>query len=363
MIPVYRPYLPGKVTRYAHEAISSGWVSSRGPFVERATDLLREVFGYRFVILVNSGTAAGHMVAAALKACRPAIRRIIVPNNVYVAAWNTLLMAGYEQDALEAVDADIATWNYDMTWRLPAAGYEAILAVHNLGNIVPVDKLVERGATVIEDACEGLFGTYAGKSVGSQSFAASLSFFANKTLSSGEGGAFVTSDEAAYEVARSLGDQGAVHGRRYLHDRLAWNYRMTNVQAALLFGQLEHREEIVAMKKRIFDTYREKLPNERVLIQQSDPGTAPANWMMGVRVVGSPGYDTAESFMRRLGVDVRPMFYPISSHEHLRGTRITNVAVATLLHRECFMVPSFPELTKDEQQRVISAVHAFAASF
>jgi len=362
MTPIYRPYLHPEATKYAYDAIASGWVSSRGPYVELATELLKSTFGYKYVVLTCNGTAAGHLVAIALRACRPDVRRIIVPNNVYVAAWNTLLQE-YPPEALHAIDADIRTWTADLSGRSFDVAHEAVLAVHNVSGVFNVAALRKRhpGLEVLEDNCEGLFGRYDGMPTGTMAFASSLSFFANKTITSGEGGAFVTSDERAYEVAKAASDQGSTH-ERYVHDQPGYNYRMTNVQAALLYGQLVRRYDILDKKTSVFAMYQEMLPTDRVLLQASEDGTAPANWMMGVRVVGNSGYAAAESFMKERGVEIRPMFPPITRHAHLRAVRTTGTAVAEILYRECFLIPSYPDLSVAEQMTVVDAVHDYARS-
>jgi len=366
VIPIYKPFLPEEVKVYALDAIKSGWISSRGEYVERTTEALKGIFGYKHVLLTSSGTAAGHLTTIALRRFRPDIGRIVVPNNVYVAAWNTLLQE-YSLDTLWAVDADIDTWcagtkGYQLAiqdpWRVAA------LVVHNLGGVVNVARMMNEcpALSVIEDNCEGIFGAYNGHPTGTLSLASSISFFGNKTLTAGEGGAFVTGDANVYEYIARVGNQGATD-KRYRHDVLGYNYRMTNVQAALLYGQLLHVDEIRARKQFVFESYRAGLPLDRVVLQKSEDGTVAADWMMGVRVVGSRGYEDVERFMAERGVLVRPMFYPVHAHEHLREMTCAGAKIARLLHRECFMIPSYPEMTASEVSQVIAAVHAYARSF
>ncbi|MES2179812.1 MAG: DegT/DnrJ/EryC1/StrS family aminotransferase [Gemmatimonadota bacterium] len=351
------------MTKYAHEAISSGWISSRGPFIEQATEKLKEVFGYKHVLLTSSGTAAGHLVAMSLQHCRSHVQNIFVPNNVYVAAWNTFLQE-YLHRALHPVDADLRTWQtYHSNLQQMHDGGSAILVVHNIGGVVNVPALQSRYPhhVIIEDNCEGLFGTYEDKPTGSAAFASSLSFFANKTITSGEGGAFVTSDDDAFAFAKSTANQGQTD-ERYVHDRMGFNYRMTNVQAALLYGQLVHREQILTLKDDVFAIYRSELPTAKVMVQETESGTVSSNWMMGVRVKGSPSFYAAESFMSMCGIEIRPMFHPITKHKHLRDVQCGSTKVADLLHREAFLLPSYPELTESDQSKIIEAVHDYARS-
>jgi perosamine synthetase len=360
MISIYRPFLNEETARYAYDAISSGWVSSKGEYVERATEELKKAYGFKYVLLTNSGTSAGHLVARALKRACSTIRFIVAPNNAYVASYNTVDQE-CENEELVCVDADVSTWlaQYGVSY----GEHDAILVVHSVSGVINVPVLKRRcpRIPIIEDACEGFSGTYDGKPVGTESLAASISFYANKTLTSGEGGAFVTSDPDLYADAWCTANQG-VTGEFYIHDRPGWNYRITNVQAALLYGQLLHREEIVARKKCVFDLYRQMLPTERVLLQETEEGTTSSNWMMACRIVGSPSWKQAASFLARYEIESRPMFPPITAHAHLKHVPCASTKVADLLHRECVMLPSYPEMTEGEVMQVVEAVHAYARS-
>lgn len=341
--------------RYAHAALGSGWISGRGEYLERTTERLKLVLGHSEVVLTSSGTAAGHLVAITLKTAEHP--PIVVPNNVYVAAWNTLLQEFYAGQ-LVACDADEATWNM----REPGETTGPLLVVHNLGNIVNVPKLLraQPWRTVVEDCCEAMFGSYENRPVGSAALCASLSFYANKTITSGEGGAFVTQSAHCADIARSAANQGATE-KRYVYDRPGYNYRMTNVQAAILLGQLSHHQEILIKKKHVFDIYRAELPSDRVVLQKHEEGTAPGNWILGVRVLGGE-YAGAERHFGEAGIEIRPMFPPIGRHDHLRQVRCDSETVAALLSKECFMVPSYPELTDGEVARVIETVRGYARS-
>jgi perosamine synthetase len=367
VIPVYKPYLTPDILIYARQALASGWIA-RGEYLDKVTDLLREIFGFKHVLLTNSGTSAGHLVAIALKHADPGLQYIYVPNNVYVAAWNTLLQE-FPANKIVAVDACLDTWNAQAeTWTYPLdESRVAILAVHNLGNVVNVPALQLKfpRALIVEDACEGLFGTYDGRSVGSASIASAFSFHANKTLTSGEGGAFVTADRDLFDLAHRVSNQGATC-EKYVHDIHGYNYRMTNVQAALLYGQLLYREEILSRKKIIFAAYAGGLSGVKgVHLQQTESGTTSANWMLGVRVEEGT-YERAAKHFGDAGIEIRPMFPPIVRHAHLRDVQIaygpgeSPCQNAILLAQECFMVPSYPGLLDDEVVRVIKAVRSYA---
>ncbi len=280
MIPIYQPYFNEKNLEYAHKAIDSGWISSQGEYLDLAKNKLKELLGCKRLILTNNGTTATHLLALALKYKHPHINKIIVPNNVYVAAWNSFLFdKNYE---LIPIDSDLHTWNFDISKIKPLIDENtAILVVHNIGNIVNVPKLkLEFPNTVIlEDNCEGFLGKYDNKYTGTESFASSISFFGNKTITSGEGGAFITNDDDVFEYINKIKSQGQSN-EKFIHDVLGYNYRMTNIQAAILYGQLDSLSEIKEKKHRIFNRYKLIFNNiDGISFQQIDPDTEHAHFV------------------------------------------------------------------------------------
>lgn len=361
VIPTYKPFLPPQALEHARKAIESGWISSQGRYVEEAAEALERRFGYPHVLLTSNGTTAMQLVALAAKALWPGQGRIIVPSNTYVAAWNPLVDT-FGPDKLVAVDADLDTWNQRAT---ECRDGDLLLAVHNVGNVVNVPKIRRDNPSllIVEDNCEGLFGLHEGTPTGTASMCSAISFFANKTITSGEGGAFVTSSREVYDFAKQTANQGANPAQRYLHDRLGFNYRMTNIQAALLLGQLQIEADLRAKKKHVFDFYRLALPSERVKLQTAEQGTVPADWICGIRIVGSKGFDQASAFFAERGVDTRPMFYPISAHAHLKHVAYAEpLTNAETLHREGLMLPSYPDLTDDELEHVAKTVKSYSES-
>lgn len=368
MIPVYKPYLPPSSLQYAHEALDSTWISSQGKYLPMVTEKLQNILHTPYVIPLNNGTSACHLVAKALyKKCPPSVdkKKIIVPNNVYVAAWNAFLFDKNYQ--LIPVDANLETWNVDLS-KLEEAIVQYpdadVLIVHNIGNVINVPRLQSKfpNTHFVEDNCEGFLGGYGGLVTGQASFAASVSFFGNKNITSGEGGAFVTNFEDTYEYVKCIQGQGQ-SSTRFVHKELGYNYRMTNVQAAILYGQLECLQDILSLKKQIFDTYRLAFQDrDDVRIQINEENTANSNWMFGVRIPGQSSYENAEAYFNAHSIEIRPMFYSIFSHDHLKDNvdvLPTDCMVADLLHQECFILPSYPELTSEEQQYIINTVNEY----
>ena len=360
MIPIYEPYLSKRTKDLANEAINSTWISSTGKFKDLASETLKQILDVRHVLLTSNGTTATHLVAKALKYRHPDITKVIVPNNVYVAAWNSFLFD--KEYEIIPVDADINTWNINLEeLKNKIKTHQekvAVLIVPNLGNIINVPKLKREnpGTVFVEDNCEGLFGKYEKKYAGTSGLASSLSFYGNKTITCGEGGALLTNDDGVYEYLNKVHGQGQKKDQRYVHDVLGYNYRMTNVAASILYGQLLDLPEILEKKNEIFAFYRKELENvDGVHLQEIDDQTTHSNWMMGVRT--NLLFSEAKIYMEENNVETRPMFFPMSSHDHLRNLSIPEEeSVASLLNDKCFMVPSHPGLRHEELKHIVSTI-------
>ena len=347
MINIYEPYLNKDILKYAHDALDSTWISSNGKYLNLVKDMLTEKNGSKYVLLCNNGTTATHMLAIGLKYKYPKIKNLIVPNNVYVAAWNCFLMNPIFN--LIPIDSDIDTWNIDLelldkTIQKYSPEDTAVLIVHNVGNIVNVPKLKDKykDYVFLEDNCEGFLGEYEGYKSGSKSFVSSVSFYGNKTITSGEGGAVFTDDEDLFEFLNSVRTQGST-SKKFIFDKLGYNYRMTNIQAALLYGQMEYIDEILEKKQIIFDRYRSNL-NE-FSFQKIEENTKHSNWMIGINLKKDVK-DLCYSLFQQ-GVETRPMFPPMSKHLHL-NKYVGDEANSKELYNTCIILPSYPTLNKKQ---------------
>jgi perosamine synthetase len=359
MIPIYKTYRPANGYKCTHDAIDSGWFSI-GKYNEEAVYLLQEKFGYKYVLLTSSGTAANHLMVECLKWMFPKHKKVLVPNNTYVAAWNPFLFSRHH--SLYSLDTNLDTWNVDLKDPSLHDEGQIFLAVHNLGN--PIDVSLVRSLyprlLIVEDNCEGLGGVYSqDKYTGTDSVYSTLSFYSNKNIGIGEGGAFITKDKASYQYALMLHGQGQ-SDQKYVHNVLGYNYRMTNIQAALLCDQLQSYEEIMNKKTRVFDFYCNCLYEANMKLQQVSYGCKHSKWMLGVRIIGSSGYHEAEEFFRARGIETRPMFYPINTHHHLRRIAGNGSRNALLLSSEGFMIPSYPDLTDEQLEHIVNTVRAYS---
>lgn len=357
-IPVYTPTLEPYKTSTKH-ALDTGWVSCHGIYKDKATKKLQDYLGVNRVLLTCNGTTATHCLFIALKYRYPNIRKIYVPNHVYVAAIHSALFE-YPLEVLELLEIDQDTWNMrtDEEYLLGLEQDSALMVVHNIGNIVNVPRIkrLRPDLVIVEDNCEGLFGTYEGIYSGCYPgiLCSSISFFANKTITSGEGGAVIVpeDEELADMLSRKI-SQGMT-SEKYLHDMVAYNYRMTNIEAALLYDQLCDIDNIRESKLRVFQTYRKHLldniNNGRVSFQVLSPETTHSTWMVALRVSGNPDYSMVSKFLKERGIDTRPFFYRLNRHKHLRNIPFlcNDNAISQILENEIVILPSYPSLTEED---------------
>jgi perosamine synthetase len=369
IISIYKPNI-SLYSSSSIEAINSEWISNHGIFVEKATQKLSHYLTCKYVILMSNGTCATHCLFLAIKYKYPEIKKIYVPNNAYVAAWNSALMV-YNAQELEVMKMNLDTWNIetDENYIQTLDKNSAVLIVHNLGNIIDVPRLkkIRPDLIFVEDNCEGLFGKYNGIYSGTSDdiLCASISFYGNKIITTGEGGAFLTNHQDIYEHIKKVYSQG-MSSVRYLHDVHAYNYRMTNIQAAFLYEQLNDIENILSNKKQIFKNYEtlfEPLISAgKIALFKKEDNTENAHWIFAIRIIGNnKSIEETTEFFKIHNVDIRPFFYPINKHGHLTNIE-NNDEITVLLNKEIIMIPSSPTITMDEQKQVVDVVKMFLHS-
>jgi perosamine synthetase len=366
MITIYKPDIY-KYTSSAIKAINSGWISNHGEYIKKSNKKLREILKCKYTILMSNGTCSTHCLFLSLKFKYPNIKKIYIPNNCYVAAWNTLFYE-YSKENIIVMKMDLETWNIntDENYIMSLDKNSAVLIVHNLGNIVNVIRLknLRPDLIFVEDNCEGIFGQYEGIYSGTsdKTLCSSVSFYGNKIITTGEGGAFFTNDEEIYNYISKVYSQG-LSTERYLHDTLAYNYRMTNVQAAFLFDQLNDIDFILTKKRKNFENYEKLLQpfieNGFIKLFKKENNTSSADWIFSIRIVNNKiSKKNVYEFFIQNNIDTRPFFYPINSHDHLKDIPFED-NVPSILNNEILMIPSSPEISFEEQKLVVQTLDKF----
>ena len=366
IIPIYKPYL-SKYKTSPIDAINSEWISNHGKYIELATNKFKEITNAKNVILMANGTVATHCLFISLRYKYPNITKIYVPNNVYVAVYNCALME-YTIDNLEILKINEDTWNMndELEYLMSLETNSAIVIVHNLGGIINVDRIKELRPDIIliEDNCEGLFGKYKGKYTGTSDniLCSSVSFYGNKTITTGEGGAFMTNDNDLYNYIKRVFSQGT-SSIRFIHDIHAYNYRITNVQAAFLYEQLNDIKFILDLKERIFHNYTKLLHHEitdnKIRVQSVDSNCERANWMFAIYIMNNDkSIEQIDKYFVDNSIEIRPFFYPYYSHNHLKSlvSQTNDNFVSAKLNTNIIMLPSYPELSLQQQEYIVSKI-------
>jgi perosamine synthetase len=373
MIPVAAPVIGEREVAYVTDAIRSGWVSSIGPYIDRFEEAFARFVGVKHAIAVSNGTVALHLALHAL-GIGPG-DEVIIPDLTFAATAHTVLQTG-AQPVFADVEPD--TWCLDprAVERALSKRTRAIIPVHLYGHPADMTALSELARThdlpLIEDAAEAHGAKVGDVMVGALGKAATFSFYGNKIMTTGEGGMVTTDDVAFAQRCRSLKDHGMSPERRYFHTELAFNYRMTNLQAALGVAQLEQIDTLIAHKRRIMAGYRAALggltgadapPHRRVQLNQERPSCRSVYWMVSAVLSDDIPLDRAEvcARLRARGIDSRPFFVPMSALPHLATFRSVGAtgercAVSERLSRRGFNLPSGCGLTEAEVQRAASAL-------
>lgn len=364
MIPVNEPLLDGNEKKYLLECIDTGWISSEGPFVREFEEKFAARVGRKFGIAVCNGSAA--LDAAVAAAGVGPADQVVMPSFTIISCAASVVRLG----AIPLlVDSDPVTWNMDVEQlcekvkdeieRKKNDRLKAIMVPHMYGlpvDMNPVLELAEQyRLKVIEDAAEMHGQTYNGKPCGSFGDISTFSFYPNKHITTGEGGMIVTDDSALAERCRSLRNLCFQAGKRFVHEELGWNFRMTNLQAALGIAQLERLDGFVAIKRRMGHRYTE-LFQSIVSAQLPLAATNYAEniyWIYGMVLDDDMAIDAAQA-MKLLGdrgIGTRPFFWPM--HEQPVFNKMGLFAgerypVAERLARRGFYIPSGLALSDDQ---------------
>jgi perosamine synthetase len=275
IIPIMEPDLSGNEKEYLIDAVDSGWVSSKGKYVDQFENDLAIFHNVDFALAVSNGTVALHLALVSLGIGSG--DEVIVPNLTFASSVNSIIHAG-ASPVLADVNAETYNIDCENLEKYITPKTKAIMPVHLYGNPCDMDEIHQiakkHHLLVIEDNAEGLGSKYRGKLTGTFGDAGTFSFFGNKTITTGEGGAIIFQDKKAYEHAKVLRDHGMSPAKRYWHEYIGFNYRLTNIQAAIGCAQLERISDFLENKKAIVERYMIGLSSiKSIQFQKSDEHT------------------------------------------------------------------------------------------
>lgn len=358
MIPVYQPYLTGREKEYVNQCLDSTWISSRGEFISRFEKNFAEYVQAPYATSVCNGTVALHLALEAL-GLMPG-DEVIVPTLTYVASVNTIVQAG----AVPVfVDSLASTWQLDIddVRRKITPKTRAVMAVHLYGlpcDMAPLVNLCKENKLFLVEDCAEAFGTYyQGKHVGTFGDVATFSFFGNKTITTGEGGMVVTTRKDLLDNAYHLKTQGVSPDREYWHDVVAYNYRMTNICAAIGVAQLEHADSIIEKKRQIADWYKAGLQGLPLSTHDEIENTRHSCWMCSVMLDSERDREPLRAHLKAAGVETRPLFHP--AHTLPPYDTKASFPVAESLSARGINLPSYPALSRSNVNHVCEMISEY----
>jgi perosamine synthetase len=360
-----KPSITDLEIRYATDAATNGWGERCYDYIHRLEALFRDHLGVKYAIATSSCTGALHMGLAGLGLGNG--DEVILGDINWIASAAPITYLGAKP---VLVDVLPDSWCLDPA-RVEAAitpRTKAILAVHLYGNLCDMDALLAVGAKhaipVVEDAAEAIGSQWNGRRAGSMGAFGTFSFHGSKTVTTGEGGMFVTQDSALYERVLTLSNHGRMRGeeRQFWPAVIGYKYRMSNVQAAIGCGQMERVDELIAGKRRVFQYYSERLEGLPLDLNPEPSGTVNGFWMPTAVANANVPFDRDAllSAFRRQDIDARVFFWPLSMLPMFE--RMPKTDVSHGLHRRAINLPTYHDLSESEMDRVIELIQEFIPS-
>ena len=357
--PVYQPSLKGNELKYVSDCIESTWISSKGKYIAEFEKQFASYLQADYATSVCNGTVALHLALLVLD-LKPG-DEVIVPTFTYIASVNAIMYVGATP---VFVDSLPETWqiDYNDVERKITSKTKAILAPHIYGHPCEMDSLTaicERNHLyLVEDCAEAIGSKYNDKHLGTFGDISAYSFFGNKTITTGEGGMVVTNSKALYERARNLKNQG-IADTLYWHDAIGYNFRMTNICAAIGVAQLERIDEILENKIRIATTYKKAFENTLLEFHGQADNAFNSYWMCSVLIPAATQRNELRDYLSQCGIETRPLFYPVHSMPMYSRYAQEDFPVASSISSHGINLPSYPDLKNDDVQFIASQIIRF----
>ncbi len=357
-IPISKPFIGAREKELVLDALNSGWVSSIGKYIDEFEENFARYCGTECALAVSNGTTGLHLALATL-GLQPG-DEVIIPDLTFVATANAVAYTG-ATPILADVEADTLCIDPASVKSLISERTKAIIPVHLYGHPANMDALMEIGVThgvdIIEDAAEAHGAEYRGRRVGGLSRCGVFSFYGNKVITTGEGGMLTTNDREFYQRARRLRDHAMSPERRYFHEERGFNYRITNLQAALGVAQLERIDDFLDRRAEIMGWYNAEIAtSDRVRLNRVKNWAKSAFWMVCLEVdwLDEGRRDAFMQALKARGIDTRPYFCTMSSMPMYKQL---SLPVSARKSRTGVNLPSYYELTNSDVRRIGSEVN------
>jgi perosamine synthetase len=357
MIPISKPSIEGKELEYVTDAIKSGWVSSLGKYIDMFEEKFSKYCNTKYAVATSNGTTALHLTLVSLGITEE--DEVIIPNFTFVATASAIKYIGAKVITVD-IEEDTLCISPEAIKKAITPKTKAIIPVHLYGhpaNMIEINKIAKKyNLFVVEDAAEAHGAEQNGKKVGGLSDAGIFSFYGNKIITSGEGGMITTNNKELYKKLKYLRDHAMSKDKRYWHTEVGFNYRMTNLQAALGVAQFERINELLAKKKEIFKWYKDGLkdiPNIKLNYQKD--GYKNIYWMMCIEINGYKEKERDELIdkLKEKGIDSRPFFYPVSDMPMYDNC---DTPITHKVYQRGLNLPSYFDLTKEQVEYICKEI-------
>lgn len=359
--PIYQPSLIGKEKEYVNECLDTSWISSKGKFVNSFETAFAKYIGTENCSGVSNGTVAIHLALVALGVGSG--DEVIVPTFTYIASVNPIALVGATPVFVDSLKE---------TWQMDPKDIEAkitpktkaIMVVHLYGHPCDMDSIMaiakKHNLFVIEDCAEAIGTRYKGQHVGTFGDVGTFSFFGNKTITTGEGGMVASNDMTIFDRLVHFKGQGLAKYREYWHDTIGFNYRMTNIEAAIGLAQLENIETFLKKKRQITSWYKENLKGLPIEFHNESKDVYHSYWMVSILVEKSPIREKLRDYLKDKEIETRPTFYPIHTMP-MYSANYQKHPNAEDISLRGINLPSYPGLEKQDVDFICDKIKEFYA--
>lgn len=366
--PIMQPSLDGNELAYVTDCIKTGWISSQGAYVKRFEREFAEYCGADYALAVSNGTVALHLALVALGIDKG--DEVIVPNLTFAASINSIIYTGATP---VLIDVDRNNWTISIAEieNNITSKTKAIMPVHLYGHPCAMDEIInlaqKHNLLIIEDAAEALGSKYKGKHVGVFSDAATFSFFGNKTITTGEGGMILFKKQSDYEKAMVLRDHGMSKEKRYWHNEVGFNYRLTNLQAAIGCAQMERIHSFVSSKRELAKRYNYVLTQFNLFELPPQEEWAYCGYWLYTVILKPNNLVTRDELIQKLlknGIEARPVFFPLHSMPpYIPYIQNNDFKHSNYISDNGISLPSSVNITEVEFENILNSLKQILINF
>lgn len=360
MIPLYQPSITEIEKKYVNDCLDTGWISSKGEYVTKFENYFSNYTGINHSISVSNGTVALHLALLALNIAPG--DEVIVPAFTYIASVNCIKYV-----CANPVFASSRTSDFQVDIvsirALIGPRTKAIILPHLYGHMCEIERIVElcnqHKILIVEDCAEALGSSYKSTHCGNFGDIATFSFFGNKTISTGEGGMVSTNNKLYADRIRHLKTQAVSSTKEYWHDQVGFNYRMTNICAAIGLAQLERIDSIISRKKDIANKFISEINHESIRVLKPHSYCQSSFWLTTIVLPCGDSRDRLRALLLEHGIETRPTF-PMANTMPMYSDCNTDKNLNSLPSETGMNLPSFPDLTEENLNKIIAVINEFA---